>query len=50
MAYDQVRSVVTKWVDDREMYKDMDLVYNLVQGHDIIKAVESVVGDLATQK
>jgi histidine ammonia-lyase len=50
VAYDQVRSVVSKWVDDREMYKDMDLVYNLVQGHDIIKAVESTVGELSTQK
>lgn len=50
IAYDQVRAVVPKWVDDREMYKDMDLVYNLVQGHDIIKAVEETVGTLSTQK
>lgn len=46
IAYDKVREVVTKWVDDREMYKDIDLVYNLVQGHDIVNAVESVVGNL----
>lgn len=50
VAYDQVRSVVPKWIDDREMYKDMNLVYNLVQGHDIVRAVEEAVGDLSTQK
>ena len=50
VAYDQVRSVVEKWVDDREMYKDMNLVYNLVQGHDIINAVEATVGNLSIQK
>ncbi len=50
IAYDQVRSVVTKWVDDREMYKDMNLVYNLVQGHDIINAVEETVGSLSIKK
>lgn len=49
IAYDQVRSLVPKLVDDREMYKDMDLVYNLVQGHDIVKAVENTVGDLLLQ-
>lgn len=50
VAYDKVRSVVDKWVDDREMYKDMNLVYNLVQGHDITKAVEKAVGELSIQK
>ncbi len=50
IAYDQVRSVVPKWIDDREMYKDMELVYNLVQGHDIVKAVESSIGQLSLQK
>ncbi|MBN2795358.1 MAG: histidine ammonia-lyase [Clostridia bacterium] len=50
IAYDKVRSVVEKWVDDREMYKDMNLVYNLVQGHDITKAVEEAVGELSIQK
>ena len=50
VAYDKVRSVVTKWVDDREMYKDMNLVYTLVKSHDIIDAVEKTVGDLLIQK
>lgn len=50
IAYDQVRSVVPYWDDDREMYKDINLVYNLILGHDITKAVEASVGVLEMQK
>lgn len=50
IAYDLVRNSVPHLEDDREMYKDMNLVYNLILGHDITKAVEAKVGLLDMQK
>ena len=50
IAYDLVRNLVPHLDDDREMYKDMNLVYNLILGHDITKAVEAKVGLLEMQK
>ena len=50
VAYDCVREIVPHWGDDREMYKDMNLVYNLVQGHEITQKVERLLGSLEIQK
>jgi len=50
IAYDQVRNLVPYWGDDREMYKDMHMVYNLICEHGITKAVEASVGPLEMQK
>jgi histidine ammonia-lyase len=50
VAYDSIREIVPHWGDDREMYKDMNLVYNLVQGHKITHRVESLLGSLEMQK
>ena len=50
VAYDCIREIVPHWGDDREMYKDMNLVYNLVQGHEITQKVERLLGPLEMQK
>lgn len=45
-AYELVRAEVTKLVDDRPMYVDINKVAALVKSHAIVKAVEEAVGVL----
>lgn len=45
-AYDIVRAEVTKLVDDRPMYVDINKVASLVRSHAIVKAVEEAVGTI----
>lgn len=45
-AYEVVRKEVTKLVDDRPMYIDINKVAELVKSHVIVEAVEAAIGQL----
>jgi len=46
IAYDIIRENVDKWIDDREMYKDINTVFDLVKNHVIVDSVEKVIGEI----
>ncbi|MBF8982924.1 histidine ammonia-lyase [Lutibacter sp. B2] len=46
IAYDKVRAVVDRWIDDRVMYKDINKSAKLVEDNSIVEAVEAVIGEL----
>jgi len=46
VAYDAIRSVVTKVTCDRELYMDFNKVAELVDTNKIVEAVEAAVGEL----
>lgn len=46
VAYDIIRSEVTKYEDDRIFYKDMNACFEMIQSHRIVDAVEKVIGEL----
>ncbi len=45
-AYKLIRSRVTRLVEDRVMYVDINAVYDLVKDHSIVEAVEKATGSL----
>lgn len=45
-AYKLIRSRVTRLVEDRVMYVDINTVYDLVKDHSIVEAVEKATGSL----
>jgi histidine ammonia-lyase len=46
VAYDIIRSVITKVTDDRTMYKDFNKVAELIDSNEIVAAVEKRIGEL----
>jgi len=49
IAYDEIRKEISKLVEDRPMYVDIDKLYNLVKSHKIVDAVEGKIGSLEVQ-
>lgn len=48
-AYDLIRKDISKLVEDRPMYVDINKLYDLVKNHNIVEAVESKIGSLEVQ-
>jgi len=49
IAYDVIRKEISKLVEDRPMYVDINKLYDLVKNHKIVEAVESKIGSLEVQ-
>lgn len=45
-VYDMVRARVATLEDDRVMYVDINAIYDLIQSHELVKAVEALTGTL----
>ncbi len=50
VAYAEVRNLVDKWVDDRQMYPDINKIYDLVKSEKLLNEVEKSMGELEIQK
>jgi histidine ammonia-lyase len=45
-AYDEIRKVVRKVNEDRELYLDFEKIAELIDSNAIVKAVEAAIGEL----
>ena len=50
VVYDQVRAKIDSFMEDRETYRDMKKMYDLIQTHDIVEAVEAAIGPVVGKK
>ncbi len=50
VVYDQVRGKIDSFMEDRETYRDMKKMYDLIQTHDIVEAVEAAIGPVEGKK
>lgn len=47
VVYDVVRKEVASFMEDRETYRDMNKIFELIEEHDIVNAVETTIGTLS---